>query len=74
VYVDSENYREKKITARRFEIMDTNTRQYRQYNAVGRQRTVRLIPPSNNTNPVAQFPASVNDLFEHALRDLDDSD
>jgi len=29
--------------ARRFEIMDTNMRQYRRYNAVGRQIIVRLI-------------------------------
>ena len=54
--------------------MDANTRQYRRYNDVGRQLTVRLIPPSDNTNPVAHFLASVNDLFEHALRDVDDSD
>ena len=60
--------------ARRFEIMDTNTRRYRRYNAVGRQLTVRLIPPSNNSDPVAHFLASVNDLFEHVLRDVDDSD
>jgi len=30
--------------------------------------------PSDNTNPVANFLASVNDLFEHALRDVDYSD
>jgi len=35
---------------------------------------VRLIPPSDNSNPVAHFLASVNDLFEHTLRDVDDSD
>jgi len=29
--------------ARSFEIMDTNTRQYRRYNDVGRQIIVRLI-------------------------------
>jgi len=56
--------------ARRFEIINTNTRQYRRYNAVGR----RLITHSDNSNPVAYFLASVNDLFEHALRDVDDSD
>jgi len=60
--------------ARKFEIMETNTRQYRQYNSVGRQLIVRLIPPSVNTNPVAHFLASVNDLIEHVLRDLHDSD
>jgi len=57
--------------ARRFEIMDTNTRQYRRYNnAVGSQLAVRLIPPSDNSEPLAYFLASVNDLFEHALRDV----
>ena len=60
--------------ARRFEIMDTNTRQYRQYNAVERHLTVRLISPADNSDPVAHFLASVNDLIEHALRDVDDRD
>jgi len=58
---------------RRFEIVDANTRQYRRFNAVGRQLTVRLIPTSNSTNPVANFLASVNDLIEYALRDVEDS-
>jgi len=35
---------------------------------------VRLIPPSDNTNPVAHYLASVNDLIEHVLRDVEDSD
>jgi len=35
---------------------------------------VRLIPPSDNSNPVAHFLASMNDLIEHALSDVDDSD
>ena len=30
--------------ARRFEIVDADTRQYRRYNAVERQLTVCLIP------------------------------
>jgi len=60
--------------ARRFEIMDANTRQYRGHNAEGRQLTVRLIPPSDYSNPVAHSLACVNDLIVHALRDVDDSD
>jgi len=60
--------------ARRFDILDTNTRQYRRYNAKGRHITVRLIPPSDNCDPVTHFLDSVNDLFQHALRDVDDSD
>jgi len=60
--------------ARIFEILDTITREYRRYNAVGRQLTVRLIPSSDNRNPVTHFLITVNDLFEHPLRDVDDSD
>jgi len=60
--------------ARRFEIMDKNMRQYRRYNAVERQITVRFIHPSENSDTVSHFLASVNDLFEHALRDVDASD
>ena len=33
-----------------------------------------LNTPLDNTNPVAHLLASVNDLNEHALRDVDDSD
>ena len=51
--------------ARRFDILDRNTRQYRRYNAVGRQITARLIPPSDNSDPVTHFLASVNDIFGH---------
>ena len=34
---------------------------------------MRLIPPADNRDPVADFLASVNDLFEYALRYVDDS-
>ena len=60
--------------ARRFEIVDANTRQYRRFNAVVRQLTVRLLLNSDSTNPVALFLASVYDSIEHALRDVEDSD
>jgi len=60
--------------ARRFDILDRNTRQYRRYNAVGRQITPGLIPPSDNSDPVSHFLASVNDLFGHVLRDVGDGD
>jgi len=62
------------ILARRFEVLHKITREYRRYNAVGRQLAVRLIPPSDKSNPVAHFLASVNDFFKHALRDVDDTD
>ena len=55
--------------ARRFEILDRNTRQYRRYNAVGRQITARLTPPSDNSDPVTHFPGSVN-----VLHDVGDGD
>ena len=60
--------------ARRFEIDETVRRQYRRYNAVGTQHTVRLLPPADNINPVEHFLASVNELFEYALQDVSCSD
>ena len=43
---------------------------------MGTQLTVRLLPLSHNEarDPVSHFKASVNDLIEHALQDLTDSD
>jgi len=60
--------------ARRFEIDDKIRRQYRSYNAVGTQLTVRLLPHADNSDPVGHFLASVNELFEYALQDVSDSD
>jgi len=60
--------------ARRFEIDDTVRRQYRRYNAVGTQITALLLPPADTSDPVANFLASVNELFEYTLRDVSDSD
>jgi hypothetical protein len=40
-------------------------RQYRRFNTLGTQFTVRLLPPPDN---------SVNDRFEHMLRDVDATD
>jgi len=60
--------------ARRFDILDRNTRQYRRFNAEGRQLTVRLNPSSDACDPVSHFLASVNDLFESVLSDVGDSD
>jgi hypothetical protein len=57
-----------------FTIDDEINREYRRFNTVGTQLTVRLLPPSDATDPVTHFLASVNDLFEYALRDCDDSD
>jgi len=52
----------------------TRIREYGRLIAVGTHFTVRLKPPSDNTNPVAHFLANMNDLIEYALRDVDDSD
>ena len=59
---------------RRFKIKGEITRQYRRFNAVGTLLTVRLQPPLNEGNPVRHFLTSVNDLFEHALQSVSDSD
>jgi len=59
--------------AQRFEIVDTITRVYRRYNAVGRKLNVRLTRTSHNRNSVAHSLASVNDVFENALSDVDDT-
>jgi len=57
-----------------FDILDRNTRQYRRYNAAGGQITARFILLSDNSDPVTHFLASVNDLIEHVLRDISNSD
>jgi hypothetical protein len=51
-------------------------RRYSRFNAVGRQLTVRILPPRDggDSNPISHFLTSVTDLFEYALRDSDDSD
>ena len=60
----------------RFTIEEEQTRQYRRFNAQGTQLTVRLLPPpeGEDPNPMSHFLDSVTELFEHALRDLEDSD
>jgi len=60
----------------RFTIEEEQTRQYRRFNARGTQLTVRLLPPpeGDDPNPMSHFLDSVTELFEHALRDLEDSD
>jgi len=60
--------------ARRIEIEDTIRRQYRRYNAVRMQLTVRLLPPADNSYPVGHFLASVNELFLYVLQDVSDGD
>ena len=50
-------------------------RKYRRFNTTSTHLTVRLNSPSTpDANPVDDFLASVNDLFEHALQDVGDGD
>ena len=60
--------------ARRFEIEDTITRQYRRFTATATQLVVRLLPPSDPIDLVSHFLARINDLFRHALQNLSESD
>ena len=41
---------------------------------MGTRFTVRLLQPSNDRYTVSYFLPSVNDLFEHALQKLNDSE
>ena len=61
--------------SQRFEVLDEINREYRRYNAIGRQIRVRLNPPTDrDSNPVDHFLDSVKDLFEHVLQDVGDAD
>jgi len=64
------------IQIRRFTIDQELTREYRRFNAEGKQLTVRLLPSfqGEDSNPKSHFEASVAELFEYALRDCEDSD
>jgi hypothetical protein len=41
---------------------------------MGAQLVVRLLPPSDSTDPASHFVDSLNDLFRHALQNLSESD
>ena len=59
----------------RFEIVREIRREYRRFNTTGTQLTVHLnSPTAPDANPVDNFLASVNDLFEHVLQDVGDAD
>jgi hypothetical protein len=59
-----------------FTVDDESNRQYRRFNAVGTQLTVRLAPPpeEEGTDPVTHFLNSMTELFEYALLNSNDSD
>jgi hypothetical protein len=60
----------------RFTIDSETNRQYRRFNARGTELKVRLLPPiaGDNSDAITHFQASVNDLFDYALRNSEDSD
>jgi hypothetical protein len=61
--------------AHRFEIVREIRRDYRRFGTVGKQFTVRLNPPSDlDLNPIDHILDSINDVFEHVLQDVQDSD
>jgi hypothetical protein len=61
--------------SQRFEIVSEDRREYRRFNTIGTQLTVRLNPPTEpGTDPVNHFLSGMNDLFEHVLQGVADSD
>ena len=62
--------------ALRFTIVGEITKQYRRFNTVGTQLSIRLLSPSDDdeSDPISHFLDSVTDLCEHALRNCDHSD
>ena len=62
-------------TPQSFGIVRDIRRHYRRFNTTGTRLTVPLNPPSSpDTNHIEHFLASLNDLFEKALRDVGDGD
>ena len=60
--------------ARRFEIEDIITREYRRFGATDTQLVVRVHPNPDNSNSVSHFLASLNYLFRDAFQNLNGSD
>jgi len=60
----------------RFKVEEEQTRMYRRFNAQGTQLTVRLLPPpeGQDSNPMSHFLDRVTEVFDYALRDLENSD
>jgi len=60
----------------RFTIDSETTRQYSRFRAAGTELIVRLLPPAagDSSDAITHFQASVNDLFDYALSDVNDSD
>ena len=60
----------------KFTLEGEISRQYRRFNAVGTELTVRLLPPAvgDDSDAITHFQGSVTDLFDYALGNCDDSD
>ena len=67
---------ENEFAVPKFTVDGEITRQYRRFNAVGTELTVRLFPPAmgDDSEAVSNFQASVTDLFDYALENCGDSD
>jgi len=74
--VDIVSDEENEFTVPKFTIDGEITRQYRRFNAVWTELTVRLLPTARggDSDAVTHFQASVTDLFYYALRNCKDSD
>jgi hypothetical protein len=56
-----------------FEIISKHVREYMRFNTARTQITVRRKPPSGiEPDPVSYFLASVNELIEYALENVED--
>jgi len=60
----------------KFTIDSETTRQYNRFRAAGTELILRLLPPAagDNSDAITHFQVSVNDLFDYALRDVNESD
>jgi hypothetical protein len=67
---------ENEFAVPKFTIDGEITRQYRRFDAVGTELTIRLLPPAvgDDSDAVTYSQASVTDLYDYALRNCDDSD
>ena len=63
-----------RVMDRLFRVQDEVRKEFRRFNAVVRELTVRLLPPADGADPVAHFVAGVSQLFEYALQCVGDSD
>ena len=73
---DTVSDEENEFAVPKFTIDGEITRQYRRFNAVGTEQTVRLLPPAqgDDSDGMTHFQATLTDLFDYALRNYRDSD